>query len=109
MSEEPLRLAYVEETQLAEMRECKLWFFCPEFSGILSVATREAQREHIVEANFYSRDEIQGKVAFPPVLFTDKFWQKMLLKVFLKRNILACGNENFSDYYVPIVIEPVCN
>lgn len=71
----PLRLAYVEETQLAEMRECKMWFFCTEFSGTLSVAAYEAQREHIVEANFYSRAEIQGKVAFPPILFTDEFWQ----------------------------------
>jgi ADP-ribose pyrophosphatase YjhB (NUDIX family) len=72
---EPLHLAYVEETQLEEMRECKMWFFCKGFSGALSVAAHEAEREHIVEANFYSRDEIKGKVAFPPILFTDEFWQ----------------------------------
>ena len=75
LSVEPLQLAYVEETQLAGVRECKMWFFCTEFSGALSVMAHEAQREHIVEANFYSRAEIQGKVAFPPVLFTDEFWQ----------------------------------
>ena len=75
LSVEPLRLAYVEETQLAKMRQCKIWFFCTGFSGTLSVAAHEAQREHIVEANFYSRAEIQGKVVFPPILFTDEFWQ----------------------------------
>lgn len=72
---EPLHLAYVEETQLGEMRECKMWYFCKGFSGTISVEAQEAKREHIVEANFYSRDEIEGKVAFPPILFTDKFWK----------------------------------
>jgi 8-oxo-dGTP pyrophosphatase MutT (NUDIX family) len=72
---EPLHLAYVDETRSEETRACKMWFYCKGFSGTLSVAAHEAQREYIVEANFYSRAEIQGKVAFPPPLFTDEFWQ----------------------------------
>ncbi len=71
---DPLNLAYVEELKLGELRTCKLWFRCDGFAGTLSADADEAKRELIVHADFYARDEIQDKIAFPPVHFTDEFW-----------------------------------
>jgi ADP-ribose pyrophosphatase YjhB (NUDIX family) len=73
---ETLHLAYIEETQLDDMRECKLWFLCKEHGGELSTAAHEATREHIVGAAFFAREELEGTVAFPPFLFTDAFWNQ---------------------------------
>ncbi len=73
---EPLGLAYVEETQQTHQRECKLWFWCKEAGGgVPSALAYEARREFIVEARFYSRDQLDGKVVFPPIVLTEQFWQ----------------------------------
>lgn len=74
---EVVRLAYVEDMQTKEMRECKLWFYCKDLGGNPSAKAFEATREKIVSAEFYSRDELDGKTVFPPMLMTDEFWDRL--------------------------------
>jgi ADP-ribose pyrophosphatase YjhB (NUDIX family) len=71
----PLKLVAVEELGNPEERACKLWFHCELIGGELSALAIEATREHIIDAQFLSRDELSGKTVFPPILLQDGFWK----------------------------------
>src|SRR5678816_3875574 len=71
---EPLEIAYVEEFNSPVTRECKVWFTARLIGGSISTAGVEASREHIVEAAFLSRSELDGKIVFPPML-RDEYWE----------------------------------
>lgn len=61
-------LLYIEELIQPDTRHCKFWFRGRLIGGELSVAAPEAKAEYITEAAWLSRDELQGKPVFPPVL-----------------------------------------
>ena len=67
-------LAYLEELANPEIRQCKFWFLAEVNEGHLSVAAPEARSEHIVEAAWLTRAEMEGKTIFPPVV-RERFWQ----------------------------------
>jgi 8-oxo-dGTP diphosphatase len=91
---EVIRLAYVEDMQTKEMRECKLWFFCRDLGGAPSAEAIEATREKIISAAFYSRAELDGKTVFPPMLTTDEFWVR-LAKGFPSAEYLGLRNREY--------------
>ena len=68
------RLAYIEELIQPSQRECKFWFVGKLIGGNLDVSANEATREFIVNARFFKRSELAGKVVFPPIV-TDRIWQ----------------------------------
>ena len=70
---EPERIAYIEELLTPDTRECKIWFYARLIAGELSTSAREAISEYIVDAQFLSRAEFEGKIVFPPVL-NNVFW-----------------------------------
>ena len=71
---EPEAIAYVEEFHSPHTRECKVWFTARLVGGQLTTEHAEAEREHIVEAAFISRAELECKVIFPPMLRRE-YWE----------------------------------
>lgn len=71
---EPLDLAYIEELVQPGLRHCKFWFTGKELGGTLSADAPEATTEHITEAAWLSREELQRVQVFPPVLL-GRYWQ----------------------------------
>jgi ADP-ribose pyrophosphatase YjhB (NUDIX family) len=71
---EPLDLAYIEELMQPGLRHCKFWFTGRALGGTLSADAPEATAEHITEAAWLSREELQRVQVFPPVLL-GRYWQ----------------------------------
>jgi 8-oxo-dGTP diphosphatase len=71
---EPAKLAYIEELINPETRHCKFWFVGKVQGGELSVDHPETKRELITEAAWLSKDELRGRVVYPPVLI-GRYWQ----------------------------------
>lgn len=69
----PLQLAYIEELTHPGARYCKFWYAAGYVGGELDVTAPEATQEHIVEAAWLSREDMQGKTIFPTVLH-DRYW-----------------------------------
>jgi 8-oxo-dGTP diphosphatase len=67
------RMVYVEELFNPECRHVKFWFTGEFVAGQPGVDSRAAA-EHIVEAAWLSRPEMEGKTIFPPVL-SGQYWQ----------------------------------
>jgi 8-oxo-dGTP diphosphatase len=70
---EPDRVLYIEEFVQPSKRHCKVWFSSRLIGGILNPDAPEAKSEHIVEAAWLSRDDMNGKTVFPPMLLGD-YW-----------------------------------
>ena len=67
-------LLYIEELIQPGTRHCKFWFRGRLVGGELSAAAPEAKAEYIAEAAWRTREELRGKVVFPPVL-ESRFWE----------------------------------
>ena len=67
------RLLYIEEMYQPELRICKFWFTGKLTGGTLSVAAPEAVAEHITEAAWLCRDEIESRTVYPSVL-ASRYW-----------------------------------
>lgn len=68
------KLLYIEELFEPELRICKFWFTGRLRGGKISVQAPEATAEHITEAAWLSRRELQAKTVFPPVLLS-RYWE----------------------------------
>jgi len=75
---EPVRPVYLEEFYEPTTRHIKTWILFEFKSGDISVEAYEAVREHIVEARFFSEEElrIEPRDVFPSVL-RDRIWADM--------------------------------
>lgn len=71
-------LLYIEELIEPETRHCKFWFRGHLVGGELSTAAPEATAEYITEASWFTRDEMQGRTIFPPVL-ESIYWEDRAL------------------------------
>ena len=71
-----LRLAYIEELITPDMRVCKFWFAAKAVGGAIDASAPEAAQEHITEAAWLSRDQMQDKTVFPSVL-QGRFWDDL--------------------------------
>ena len=67
-------LLYIEELVQPDLRICKFWYSGHLRGGELSVAAPEAQAEHITEAAWLSRADLQTKTVFPPALLS-RYWE----------------------------------
>ena len=70
---EPLALAYIEELVDPETRYVKFWFVGATRGGTPRVDQPEAAAEHIAEAAWLSKRELEQRIVFPPVL-VDRYW-----------------------------------
>lgn len=67
-------LAYIEELAHPDTRHCKFWFTGRVRAGKLSTDHDEAKSEHIIEAAWLSKEQLQCVQVFPPVLL-GRYWQ----------------------------------
>ena len=67
------RLAYIEELVEPDLRVCKFWFLGSLLGGQLSTAAPAAKAEHITEAAWLTRQELEGRTVFPPVIRAE-YW-----------------------------------
>jgi 8-oxo-dGTP diphosphatase len=67
------KLVYIEELVNPELRVCKFWYLASLVSGVLSATAPEAQAEHIVEAAWLTRAELEDRIVYPRVL-TGRYW-----------------------------------
>jgi 8-oxo-dGTP diphosphatase len=70
---EAVEIAYVEDLWTPDTRICKLWFTGNVVGGTLTRSASGAAAEHIVDARFLSRGELDGKLVFPEVL-QERYW-----------------------------------
>jgi 8-oxo-dGTP diphosphatase len=70
---EPRVLAYIEELVDPETRYVKFWFVGSARAGVPRVDHPEAAGEHIIEAAWLSKRELEQRIVFPPVL-VDRYW-----------------------------------
>ena len=70
---EPSKMVYVEELYNSENRLIKVWILCDYRSGTPHVAKSETAREHIVEAGWFDRTELENITLFPEIL-KHEFW-----------------------------------
>ncbi|WP_309386645.1 NUDIX domain-containing protein [Cerasicoccus frondis] len=76
LNAEPIRPVYLEEFHEPTTRHIKTWVLCELLGGAISVEAEEATREHIVEARFFTEDEVMNepKDVFPLIL-RDRVWE----------------------------------
>lgn len=67
-------IAYVEDLWTPETRICKLWFTGNVVGGDLTSSASGAAAEHIVDARFVSRRDLDGKTVYPEVL-RERYWE----------------------------------
>lgn len=72
------KLAYVEEFFNPHTRFCKFWFTARFVAGKLCTSSAEAAAEHIVEAAWFSPDQLNGLQVFP-ALVTERYWSDRAL------------------------------
>lgn len=74
----PLRPIYLEEFHQPTIRHIKTWILCELTGGALSIEADEAIREHIVEARFFTEDELRNEPrdVFPEIL-RHRVWTDM--------------------------------
>ncbi len=77
----PGKLLFVEDMVSSKKRVVKFWFLCSLAGGELSVS-REAAGEGVVEAGWYSVQDLAGMTVYPAILleaewaaFSDNAWQ----------------------------------
>jgi len=69
----PQQIAYIEEFWNPEMRICKVWFLGHVVGGRLTSTASGAAAEHIVDARFLGRGDLEDKVVYPAVL-REQYW-----------------------------------
>jgi 8-oxo-dGTP diphosphatase len=70
---DPDRILYVQEFVEPGYHFCKFFIFCSSFSGQLTLANRDADESWLVDAAFFSQQEMQSIQVLPPVL-RGQFW-----------------------------------
>ncbi|EDY85208.1 hydrolase, NUDIX family, putative [Verrucomicrobiia bacterium DG1235] len=86
---EPLRPVCMEEFYDPKTRHIKTWVLCKLEGGCLSVEADEAVQEHIVEARFFSEEEIKKeRMDVYPAFIRTKIWEDL---AFSQQNIEHIG------------------
>jgi ADP-ribose pyrophosphatase YjhB (NUDIX family) len=70
---QPQRILYVQEFVEPGYHFCKFFIMCSSCTGELTLANRDADESWLVDATFFSRQEMQGMEVLPPVL-KGQFW-----------------------------------
>ena len=70
------RIVYIEEFVEPDYHFCKFHICARTFSGELSLGNLPADETFLVDARFFSRDELDGLTVYPPILMT-RFWDDL--------------------------------
>ena len=67
------KIAYIEELMDGDIYTCKFWVVCSIRGGELSTQNKEQAEDFLIEAGFYSKEEILSMNVFPKILHNG-FW-----------------------------------
>jgi 8-oxo-dGTP diphosphatase len=70
---QPEHILYVQEFVEPGYHFVKFFILCSSYSGELTLANRDAEESWLVDAAFFSQQEMQGVQVLPPV-FKGQFW-----------------------------------
>ncbi|MCX5971070.1 MAG: NUDIX hydrolase [Coprothermobacterota bacterium] len=73
----PERIVYIQEFLDKDLHFCKFFLFCPFIRGTLSLAGRQEDESFLVDARFFSRAGLEGRMIYPAILH-DLFWQDLM-------------------------------
>lgn len=73
----PEKLLFIEDLQCNRYKMCKIWMLCKVAAGDLKT-TEGARQEGIVEARWFSRDQLENEVVFPSYLMQND-WSEFML------------------------------
>lgn len=68
------RIVYLEEYVEPGYHFCKFFILCRGYSGELTLANKDADEGYLVDARFFSREELQGLEVYPEII-QDRFWR----------------------------------
>lgn len=63
----PKRVVAIEDLMCSAFKMIKVWMVCEVIEGEIH-QTEEAEKENILEAAWFTRDQLAGEVVFPPSL-----------------------------------------
>lgn len=70
---EPGHILYVQEFVEPDYHFVKFFLTCESFEGRLTLENRDRGEDFLVDAHFFSREELQGLSVYPEIL-KDRFW-----------------------------------
>lgn len=70
------RIAYIEDFIDGDKYVCKFWVYCGLTSGNLTTDNKDLDEPFLVDARFFSQEEVQDLNVFPPIL-KHEFWQDL--------------------------------
>jgi 8-oxo-dGTP pyrophosphatase MutT (NUDIX family) len=70
------RIVYIQEFVEPGYHFCKLFVLATAFSGTLTLANRELGEGFLVDARFFSREDLQHLTVHPRIL-KDRFWDHL--------------------------------
>ena len=63
----PKRVVAIEDLICSRFKMIKIWMVCDFIEGEIQ-KTKEAKKENIIEADWFTRDQLASEVVFPPSL-----------------------------------------
>lgn len=76
---EPKHIFYIEEFYEPEYHFCKFFFLCDIVGGKISTERKDVDEGFLIEARYFTRDEVQELNVFPAIL-KDGFWEDIQAK-----------------------------
>ncbi len=70
------KIAYVENLIDGDRYVCKFWVVCTLVSGELSLIYRDADESFLVDAGFFSKEQVSAMQVYPAIL-KERFWQDL--------------------------------
>ena len=74
---EPYSIMYIHEFYEPGYHFCKFFILCKAFSGKLTLANKEQAEDFLVDARFFSQDELRDMTVHPEIL-KHQFWDDIV-------------------------------
>ncbi len=73
---QPQRVAVIEDLMCSRFKMCKIWMICNVVGKGTIIRTDGAQKEGIIDAGWFTRDQLEGEIVYPaPLLEYD--WDRL--------------------------------
>ena len=70
------RIVYVQEFVEPGYHFCKFFILCASYRGAITLANRDREESFLVDARFFSRQELPGLTVYPEIL-RGQFWDDL--------------------------------
>jgi ADP-ribose pyrophosphatase YjhB (NUDIX family) len=70
---EPVKVLAIEDLLTGDYKMIKVWMLCDWLAGEI-LETEEAAKEGIIQAGWFSSEQLSGEVVYPPII-TEHDWQ----------------------------------